>query len=346
MKAFGYPSNRLTLLWREILVIALAAAGGGAFALLGMPAAWLSGSMLLSAVVALIRPLPNLRRPWFDSTMVLSGAILGSAATPEALAAAARYPASLVILLVGVAVIMLATGAYLRHVARWPWIDALLAAAPGALSTVLAVAQAKGANIGRISVVQLFRLLVLVALLPSVMQLSGAATGMPTPAVQEVDAGTMFGVTMAGLTLGLVFERLGLSAPLMFGATFASAALHGSGLVEGALPMPIQIAVQVLLGTTMGGRIAHIPRNELKGLFPLAIAALPSRSSWPSCSPGRQPGLPASPMPAAWRPLRPAAWRRWRCSPSRWAWTRSMSARIISCASSSSVWRCRWSWAA
>lgn len=271
MKAFGYPSNRLTLLWREILVIALAAAGGGAFALLGMPAAWLSGSMLLSAVVALIRPLPSLRRPWFDSTMVLSGAILGSAATPEALAAAARYPTSLVILLVGVAVIMLATGAYLRHVARWPWIDALLAAAPGALSTVLAVAQAKGANIGRISVVQLFRLLVLVALLPSVMQLSGAATGMPTPAVQSIDAGTMFGVTMAGLALGLVFERLGLSAPLMFGATFASAALHGCGLVEGALPMPIQIAVQVLLGTTMGGRIAHIPRNELKGLFPLAI---------------------------------------------------------------------------
>jgi len=271
MKPFGYPTSRLVILWREILVIALAAVGGGAFALLGMPAAWLSGSMLISAIVALFRPLPNLRRPWFDSTMVLSGAILGSAATPEALAAAARYPASLVILLVGVTAIMLATGAYLRHVARWPWIDALLAAAPGALSTVLAVAQAKGANIGRISVVQLFRLLVLVALLPSVMQLSGAAAGMPAPDVQSVGAGTMFGVTMAGLALGLVFERLGLSAPLMFGATFASAALHGSGLVEGALPMPIQIAVQILLGTTMGGRIAHIPRNELKGLFPLAI---------------------------------------------------------------------------
>jgi len=271
MKAFGYPTTRLTILWREVLVIALAAVGGGAFALLGMPAAWLSGSMLLSAVVALFRPLPSLRRPWFDSTMVLSGAILGSAATPEALAAAARYPASLIILLVGVTAIMLATGAYLRHVARWPWIDALLAAAPGALSTVLAVAQAKGANIGRISVVQLFRLLVLVALLPSVMQLSGASAGMPVPVVQSVDAGTMFCVTMAGLALGLVFERLGLSAPLMFGATFASAGLHASGMVEGALPMPIQIAVQILLGTTMGGRIAHIPRNELKGLFPLAI---------------------------------------------------------------------------
>ena len=271
MKPFGYPTNRLVIFWREALVIGLATVGGGAFALLGMPAAWLSGSMLISAVVALVRPLPNLRRPWFDSTMVLSGAILGSAVTPEALAAVARYPTSLVLLLVGATVIMFATGAYLRHVARWPWIDALLASAPGALSTVLAVAQEKGANIGRISVVQLFRLLVLVALLPSVMQLSGAAAGMPVPDIKSVDAGTMFGVAMAGLALGLVFERLGLSAPLMFGATFASASLHGSGLVEGALPMPIQIAVQILLGATMGGRIAHIPRGELKGLFPLAI---------------------------------------------------------------------------
>lgn len=271
MKPFGYPTTRPALLSREALVITLAAVGGGAFALLGMPAAWLSGSMLLSAVVALLRPLPSLRRPWFDATMVLSGTILGSAATPEALAAAARYPASLVVLLVGVAVIMVATGAYLRHVARWPWIDALLAAAPGALSTVLAVAQAKGANIGRISVVQLFRLLVLVALLPSAMQLSGASSGLPAPSLQTVDAATMLGVTMAGLALGLVFERIGLAAPLMFGATFASSFLHGTGLVEGSLPMPIQIAVLVLLGSTMGGRIAHIPRDELKGLFPLAI---------------------------------------------------------------------------
>ena len=57
MKPFGYPTNRLIILWREILVIALATVGGGAFALLGMPAAWLSGSMLISAAVALVRPL-------------------------------------------------------------------------------------------------------------------------------------------------------------------------------------------------------------------------------------------------------------------------------------------------
>jgi membrane AbrB-like protein len=271
MKPFGYPTTRLAVLWREVLVIALATAGGAVFALVGMPAAWLSGSMMLSAVVGFMRPLPVLRRPWFDSTMVLSGTILGSAATPDALTAAARYPVSLAIMFVGIAAIMIATGAYLRYVARWSWIDSLLAAAPGALSTVLAVAQAKGANIGRISVVQLFRLLVLVAFLPSAMQFTGAAAGAPVRTILAVSPEAMFGVTMAGLALGLTFDRFGMTAPLMFGATFASAILHGTGMIEGSLPLPIQIAVQVLLGSTIGGRIAHIPRSELRSLFPLAI---------------------------------------------------------------------------
>ncbi len=92
MALFGYPSTRLTILAREAVVIAIAACGGAILAFFGAPAAWLSGSMLTSAVVRLLRPLPELRKPWLDATMLLSGAVIGSAATPEALAAAAHYP--------------------------------------------------------------------------------------------------------------------------------------------------------------------------------------------------------------------------------------------------------------
>jgi len=274
MAPFGYPSTKLAIWSREAIIIAIAATGGALFSLLGAPAAWLSGSMLLSAAVALVRPLPVLRRSWFDATVLLSGTIIGSAATPEALAAAARYPASLLVLLVAMAAIMATTGAYLRYVARWPWIDALLAAAPGALATILAVAQSKGANIGRISVIQLFRLLVLVALLPGAMQMTGLHPGAPVSASIVVGAGTMLLLLLCGFVSGLVFERMGLAAPMMFGATFASAALHGSGIVEGTLPQPVQTAVLVMLGSTMGGRIAHIRRDELLGLFPLAAGGL------------------------------------------------------------------------
>lgn len=271
MAAPDYVPYHLRTLSREAAVIACAAVGGALFAMLGVPAAWLSGSMLLVSVIGVTRPLPDLRRPWFDSTMVMSGVLIGSAATPEALAATARYPGSLLVLVVGLVAIMLATGAYLRFVARWSWIDSLLAAAPGALSAVIAVAQDKGANIGRIAAIQLFRILVLVAVLPSIMKLSGdGPLGLPPP-VAVASIGDMALLLGCGLVTGLIFERLGVTAPFILGATLASAVLHGAGIVHGTMPPEIATAVMVMLGAAMGGRVSNLKRNEIAALFPLAI---------------------------------------------------------------------------
>lgn len=271
MAAPDYIPYRLRILSREAAVIACAALGGALFAMLGVPAAWLSGSMLLVSILGITRPLPDLRRPWFDSTMVMSGALIGSAATPEALAATARYPGSLLVLVVGLVAIMLATGAYLRFVARWSWIDSLLAAAPGALSAVIAVAQDKGANIGRIAAIQLFRILVLVAVLPSIMKFSGdGPLGLPPP-VAVASVGDMVLLLGCALATGLVFERLGITAPFILGATLASAVLHGAGIVHGTMPPEIATAVMVMLGAAMGGRVSNLKRNEIAALFPLAI---------------------------------------------------------------------------
>lgn len=268
----SYVPYHLRTLSREAAVIACAAIGGTLFALLDVPAAWLSGSMLVVSVLGITRPLPDLRRPWFDSTMVMSGALIGSAATPEALAATARYPGSLLMLVVGLLAIMLATGAYLRFVARWSWIDSLLAAAPGALSAVISVAQDKGANIGRIAAIQLFRILVLVAVLPSIMKLSsgGAPLALPPP-VAIASVGDLALLLGSGLVTGLIFERVGITAPFILGATMASAVLHGTGLVHGTMPPEIAIAVMVMLGAAMGGRVSSLKRNEIAALFPLAI---------------------------------------------------------------------------
>lgn len=268
----SYVPYHLRTLSREAAVIACAAVGGTLFALLDVPAAWLSGSMLLVSILGITRPLPDLRRPWFDSTMVMSGALIGSAATPEALAATARYPGSLLVLVVGLLAIMLATGAYLRFVARWSWIDSLLAAAPGALSAVISVAQDKGANIGRIAAIQLFRILVLVAVLPGIMKLSsgGAPLALPPPVV-IASVGDMALLLGSGLVTGLIFEKIGITAPFILGATLASAVLHGTGLVHGTMPPEIAIAVMVMLGAAMGGRVSNLKRNEIAALFPLAI---------------------------------------------------------------------------
>lgn len=267
--------------WRgDILLIVIAAAGGAFFAFLGIPAAWLSGSMIAVLVASIAvstrakARLAPMRPAWFDVTMLLSGTLIGAAATPEAVAATARYPLSIAILIIALFAIMAVTGLYLRRVAGWAEPDATLASAPGALSAVLAIAVDRNADIPRIAIVQVFRLFVLVAALPGALVTSGLGAGAAPQGLQPVaDPANMAAMLGAGLVLGLVLQRLGMTAPLIVGATLASALLHGLGLVAGTLPASVAILAFVLLGAMVAGRIATIDAHAFRRVLPAALGA-------------------------------------------------------------------------
>jgi uncharacterized protein len=267
--------------WRgDLLLIGIAGLGGAVFALLGIPAAWLSGAMIAvlaasTLVAAKTRArLAPMRPQWFDVTMLLSGTLIGAAATPEAVAATARYPGSIALLVIALFAIMAATSFYLRRFAGWAEPEATLASAPGALSAVLAIAVERNADIPRIAIVQVFRLFILVAALPGVLVASGLGAGGPAigPSViaDPLNMAVMLG---AGLGLGLVLQRLGMTAPLIVGATLASAVLHGLGLVHGTLPGPVAIFAFVLLGAMVAGRIATIDAHAFRRVLPAALGA-------------------------------------------------------------------------
>jgi uncharacterized protein len=267
--------------WRgDLLLLLIATLGGAAFAALDIPAAWLSGSMIAVLAASIFMAaktnarLAPMRTPWFDLTMLLSGTLIGAAATPEAVAATARYPASIALLVMALFAIMAATGFYLRRFAGWTEPEATLASAPGALSTVLAIAVERNADMPRIAIVQVFRLFVLVAALPGVLVASGLGAGGPAigPSVtaNPLDMAIMLG---AGLGLGLVLQRLGMTAPLIVGSTFASALLHGFGFVHGTLPNAIAIFAFVLLGAMVAGRIATIDAHAFRRAMPVAFGA-------------------------------------------------------------------------
>jgi membrane AbrB-like protein len=172
----------VTAILAQTVQVLVAALGGFAFHLLGIPAAWMSGAMVAVVILGAFgrsRPLP---RPLADAAMLVSGATMGGGITPEALAAVTRYPASLALLVLAVAAGAAASMLWLTRVAGWRSDDALLASAPGALSTVLVIAVERKAAVGAIVVVQSVRLFVLIALLPSlVVFLGGGAPGSRLP---------------------------------------------------------------------------------------------------------------------------------------------------------------------
>lgn len=263
----------LEALRSDLMLLGVAACGGFPLLLLGVPAGLLTGALLAIIAVALVRPLKDLSPRMTDVGMLLAGALIGTSATPDALRAALHYPASLMILLISLAVTVLVTGLFLVRVGRWSRLDALLGAAPGALSAVMAVAREKSERGGDIAVIQLFRLFILTSATPSLLVLAGAggvAEGSAPAPPSWLDAAIMIA---AAVPMALLFRRLGVLSPMILGSTTASVLLHASGLVAGTLPAPLAMIAFLTLGVIIGVRIASVSRARLVALMPIAIGA-------------------------------------------------------------------------
>lgn len=243
-------------------------AGATLFALLGLPAPWLSGSML-GCVVALSLgvqlKVPDILR---DIIMCVLGVSMGSAVTPETIGQMARWPLSLVALVVVIAIIMYGAVVVLRRFG-WNSVTAFYAAAPGALSTVMILAEAAGAEMRRVVIAQSVRLFVLVALLPSLVKLVDPAIGGPPPPspvhAALVDGPLEYAVLIAAGALGYVLFRLLRSpAPGLIGGAILSSFLHGFSVVATRPPDLILIPSFVVLGCFIALRFQGTTWQSLK----------------------------------------------------------------------------------
>ncbi|HZR60982.1 MAG TPA: AbrB family transcriptional regulator [Xanthobacteraceae bacterium] len=268
---------------REIAeTLALAVIGGGLFGLIGVPAGYLSGSIVVVAAAALAgRPM---RLPLVATRAIylLIGISLGAVVTPETLHGMATYPLSIAVLIVAMACIGVAGATYLRAVHGWEKTSAYLAAAPGGMSQVLVLASELGADLRAVAIVQTMRVVIVAVGLPAGLALFGLvghavrrSNGAPTWA--------LFGelaIMVVASALGAAFaHRFRLPGGLMFGAMIVSAVLHGSGLVHAVVPAWVANAAAIALGAVIGSRFTNTPLRLLLdyitaafGSFAVAVA--------------------------------------------------------------------------
>ncbi len=151
------PIDRKLMLRNVAETLAFAAVGGLTLGHLGMPAGYLSGSILAVACASLagrpmIIPLPLMR-----CLMVLIGVSLGAVVTPATLNGVATYPLSIATLIVAMICVSVSGAAYLRVVHGWDMMTAYLASAPGGLSQVMGLAADIDADMRGIAIVQTVR---------------------------------------------------------------------------------------------------------------------------------------------------------------------------------------------
>jgi membrane AbrB-like protein len=248
------------MLRRVAETLAFAAVGGGMLGWLGIPAGYLSGAIVVVAAAALAgRPLfvPQLLTRAF---FVIIGISLGAVVTPQTLHGMAHYPASIAILIVAMLGVSLGGCAYLYLVHGWELLSAYLASSPGGLSQVLVVATELDSDLRAIAIVQTMRVVIIAVGLPAGLALLGLASHATRPGNGPLSLALVNELAIlvaVSAAVAFIAFRFRFPGGLLFGALFASAALHGSGLIHALVPPWGANLAMIALGAVIGARFAN-----------------------------------------------------------------------------------------
>jgi membrane AbrB-like protein len=258
-----------------------AAVGGLTLGLLGMPAGYLSGSILAVAIAALAGRPMQVPMPMMRVLVVMIGISLGAVVTPETLRGVASYPLSIAVLLAATIVIVIAGTAYLRAVHGWDQLTAYLASVPGGLSQVMALAIEFKADVRAVAIVQTVRIIILSVGLPALfagLGLVDHASGTTKAGFSPSQFDELAILVVVSAAVAIVAQKLRVPGGLLFGAMLASAALHGTDTLRVVMPWWLSYVVMIAFGAVSGARFAGTPLKLLLqytgaafGVFAVAI---------------------------------------------------------------------------
>lgn len=248
---------------RTIETALIGAVGATLLVLLRVPAGAVLGALVATAVASL----GGRRLGWPHSVRqalyLQLGFSAGATVTPAAVAAVLLWPLSLVALSATALAMWAAGWVVFRRLSPTDGRTAFYAASPGALGTVLVLAEQQGTDVRKVAVAQSLRLVILVCLAPL-----ATATGRPEffPAQSPALVGGLAGwaVAVAAVLAGWwVARRLRWPAAPFMGSLLASILIHATGLVHAKLSGDVLLVSGAALGAHIGSRFAGLGFADL-----------------------------------------------------------------------------------
>lgn len=260
-------------LYHVVFTLIAGSCGGAFLYIVGLPAAWLSGAAIVSVVLTLQGVKTQLPPLLMNIVFIMLGVSLGSGVTPETLERIAAWPLSAVALIIMVPVLTLIVSIYFMRVAHWDKVTAFMASLPGALSYVLAAAPNTQADVRNVAISQSMRVLALVVLLPSIINVFGTSV-ISGPA--STDTASLYDILLlysVCSVAGLGCYFLKMPAGLLSGALFASSALYASEIVTKPLPWWLTVPGFIALGCLIGSRFSGANWQQVRHIFTVSIGA-------------------------------------------------------------------------
>lgn len=248
---------------KTTLITGLIGTGGAlCAALLGLPAAGLIGSSVAVAIAATCGVALAIPQRLRDVAFAIIGISLGAGVQADALQQIGTWSVSLFVLALSLVATLLTGAALLRRVFGIDADTALLASSPGTMSNAIAIALDGRGDVTTITILQVMRLLVLVAGVPPLASALDAQSGRISNTA-PMDMAALLVLLAATLVLGLAAARWKVPAACLLIGMMLSAGAHVADLAHGPAPTWVIFAAFVVTGTAAGTRLSAISPRAL-----------------------------------------------------------------------------------
>ena len=269
-------------------VVGLLAAGslGGFVALwIGLPMPFLLGALTTTAIYAIVTFERSAREAFFPpalraSFVAIIGAMIGAGFSPDVLEILPDLWIS-ILALVGFTVLAQVMGyGIMRRVGRYDPPTALFAAMPGGLYEAIEFAEKAGSDPKVMTVQHFARIVVVVVSVPFLFYLwTGEIVG--SAAGEEINGSSVELWDVLGLVaIGLIGRPLGIwlriPASSITGSILLSAILHGTGVIDFAVPAWLMAVAQLVVGVGLGAQFSGARLPVLAKAFGLSIVMVGS----------------------------------------------------------------------
>ena len=259
------------MIGRLAVTILIGILAGLAAQALGLPLPWMIGPLLAAGLAAFAGARLVMLDRARDVMIAVIGVLLGGAFDPGVFNGAGRWAATLAAMVVCTLVMMIVAPLVLSRLFGHKPINAFLSGMPGALSQVVALSAASGADMRAVAIAHTVRVMTILLAAPVVILLLFS----DAPAIQPGAAGwpatrelLLLAVCLAGFPLARLMRLP--SAPLI-GPTILSGVLHYTGVVTSDPPFVVIAAAQMVLGTSIAIRFGGADRRLLSRSLAAAL---------------------------------------------------------------------------
>jgi membrane AbrB-like protein len=253
---------------REFLTTALIGLAGALAAMaIGLPAPFLIGPAVAVSIAGLAGLRLSIPHAVRNACFVIIGISMGSAVTPDIFIAARTWPLSFVLVFVAIVVLLYAAAWMLQRIFGYDRTTALLAASPGHLSYILALAAEMRCDLRTVSIAQSVRVLVLTISVPLIVAAFDLAGNDPVYPPLSMDVSILAAMLIVSTAVGLVFKRWKFPAALLLGGVAVSIITHVTGFISGNVPLWLLTPTYVLLGALIGTRFSGVSIADLRMAF-------------------------------------------------------------------------------